>query len=127
MSERGALAGLRVLDLTDFKGHLCARLLADMGADVIKIEPPGGDSARRIGPFVDDLPHRDRSLFFWFYNLNKRSLTLDLGHPEGVAVLRRLAEGADVVIESFKPGEMARSALDGTCCTRLIRRWCCAR
>ena len=56
----------------------CGRLLADMGADVIKIEPPGGDDARRIGPFVDDLPHRDRSLFFWFYNLNKRSLTLDL-------------------------------------------------
>jgi benzylsuccinate CoA-transferase BbsE subunit len=111
MSERGALAGLRVLDLTDLKGHLCARLLADMGADVIKIEPPGGDSARRIGPFVDDHPHRDRSLFFWFYNLNKRSLTLDLSHPEGATILRRLAESADVVIESFKPGEMARRGL----------------
>jgi len=111
MSERGALAGLRVLDLTDHKAHLCARLLADMGADVIKIEPPGGDAARRIGPFVDDRPHRDRSLFFWFYNLNKRSLTLDLGHPEGVALLRRLAEGADVVIESFVPGAMVRMGL----------------
>ena len=85
LSEPGALAGLRVLDLTDLKGHLCARLLADMGADVIKIEPPGGDAARRIGPFVDDLPHRDRSLFFWFYNLNKRSMTLDLSHPEGAS------------------------------------------
>jgi crotonobetainyl-CoA:carnitine CoA-transferase CaiB-like acyl-CoA transferase len=111
MNERGALAGLRVLDLTDSKAHLCARLLADMGADVIKIEPPGGDEARRVGPFVDDRPHRDRSLFFWFYNLNKRSLTLDLGRPEGAAILRRLAEGADVVIESFKPGEMARMGL----------------
>jgi crotonobetainyl-CoA:carnitine CoA-transferase CaiB-like acyl-CoA transferase len=111
MSERGALAGLRVLDLTDLKGHLCARLLADMGADVIKIEPPGGDSARRVGPFVDDRPHRDRSLFVWFYNLNKRSLTLDLSHPEGATILRRLAEGADVVVESFKPGEMARMGL----------------
>jgi len=111
MSERGALAGLRVLDLTDLKGHLCARLLADMGADVIKIEPPAGDSARRIGPFVDDRPHRDRSLFFWFYNLNKRSLTLDLEHPEGAAILRLLAEGADVVVESFKPGAMARMGL----------------
>ena len=57
------------------------------------------------------MPHRDRSLFFWFYNLNKRSLTLDLSHPEGAAILRRLAEGADVVIESFKPGEMARMGL----------------
>src|SRR6202158_912002 len=111
MTERGALAGLRVLDLTDLKGHLCARLLADMGADVIKVEPPAGDSARRIGPFVDERPQRDRSLFFWFYNLNKRSLTLDLEHPEGAAVLRRLAEGADVVVESFKPGAMARMGL----------------
>jgi len=101
-----ALDGLRVLDLTGLKGHLCGRLLADMGADVIKIEPPAGDPARRIGPFVDDRPHRDRSLFFWFYNLNKRSMTLDLERPEGVAVLRRLAESADVIIESFKPGVM---------------------
>ena len=111
LSEPSALAGLRVLDLTDLKGHLCARLLADMGADVIKIEPPGGDGARNVGPFVDNRPHSDRSLFFWFYNLNKRSMTLDLRHPEGAALLRRLAEGADVVIESFKPGEMARMGL----------------
>ena len=108
MSDTGALAGLRVLDLSDLKGQLCGRMLADMGADVIKIEPPGGDASRRIGPFVDGRPHRDRSLFFWFYNLNKRSLTLDLNHPEGAALMRRLAEGADVVLESFKPGEMAR-------------------
>jgi benzylsuccinate CoA-transferase BbsE subunit len=109
--HRGALDGLRVLDLTDLKGHLCGRLLADMGADVIKIEPPAGDSARRIGPFMDDQPHRDRSLFFWFYNLNKRSITLDIDHPEGAAILRRLASGADVIIESFKPGEMERMGL----------------
>src|ERR1700683_3834210 len=101
MSERGALAGLRVLDLTDLKGHLCARLLADMGADVIKIEPPGGDPARRVGPFVDDQPHRDRSLFFWFYNLNKRSLTLDLNHSRGADIFIQLARSADVVIASF--------------------------
>jgi crotonobetainyl-CoA:carnitine CoA-transferase CaiB-like acyl-CoA transferase len=111
MSEPEALAGLRVLDLTDLKGHLCARLLADMGADVIKIEPPGGDAARLVGPFVDNRPHRERSLFFWFYNFNKRSLTLDLGHPEGAAILRRLAAGADVVVESFKPGTLARMGL----------------
>ncbi len=111
MSENGALAGLRVLDLTDLKGHLCARLLADMGADVIKIEPPAGDDARAIGPFVDDVPHRDRSLFFWFYNFNKRSLTLDARRPEGAAILRRLAAGADLIVESFAPGEMARMGL----------------
>ena len=55
-----------------------------MGADVIKVEPPGGDEGRAIGPFVDDVAHRDRSLFFWFYNLNKRSLTLDLEAREAV-------------------------------------------
>ena len=112
---------LRVLDLTDLKGHLCARLLADMGADVIKVEPPGGDAARRIGPFVDDRPHRDRSLFFWFYNLNKRSLTLDStirGAWRFCAGSRR----ADIVIESFKPGEWREMGLGWDGCTRLIRR-----
>lgn len=111
MTESGALSGLRVLDLTDLKGHLCARLLADMGADVIKVEPPGGDLARSIGPFVNGVPHRDRSLFFWFYNLNKRSITLDIAHPEGVGILRRLASSADVVVESFRPGEFAEMGL----------------
>jgi benzylsuccinate CoA-transferase BbsE subunit len=101
MSEPGALAGLRVLDLTGHRAQLCARLLADMGADVIKIEPVAGDDARRIGPFLDDIPHRDRSLFFWFYNFNKRSLTLDLNDSRGAAIALQLARSADVVIESF--------------------------
>src|ERR1700674_1938191 len=101
-----ALSGLRILDLSNYRGQLCGRLLADMGADVIKVEPPGGDEARSIAPFVDDLPHRDRSLFFWFYNLNKRSLTLDLKHPRGVELMLQLARGADLVIESFAPGTM---------------------
>ena len=106
MNDSGALAGLKVLDLSNFRGQLCGRMLADMGADVIKVEPPGGDEARRLGPFVDGHPHRDRSLFFWFYNLNKRSLTLDLKHPRGAEILRQLARGADIVIESFAPGTM---------------------
>jgi crotonobetainyl-CoA:carnitine CoA-transferase CaiB-like acyl-CoA transferase len=103
VSEPGALAGLRVLDLTGYRGQLCARLLGDMGADVIKVEPPQGDLARRVGPFVDGLPHRDRSLFFWFYNLNKRSLTLDLENPRGAEILLNLARSADLMVESFKP------------------------
>ncbi len=106
-----ALSGLRILDLSDYRGQLCGRLLADMGADVIKVEPPGGDEARWIAPFVDDQPHRDRSLFFWFYNLNKRSLTLDLKHPRGVELLLQLARGADIVIESFAPGTMGALGL----------------
>jgi len=111
LNEAGALAGLRVLDLSDHKGALCGRLLADMGADVIKLEPPGGDAARRIGPFLNDLPHPDRSLFFWFYNLNKRSLTLDLECSRGADLLLALAGSADVVIESFAPGELDRRGL----------------
>jgi crotonobetainyl-CoA:carnitine CoA-transferase CaiB-like acyl-CoA transferase len=111
VSEAGALAGLRVLDLSGPRGQLAGRLLADMGADVIKVEPPGGDPARRIGPFLDDLPHPDRSLFYWFYNLNKRSLTLDLAHPRGREILLALARSADVVIESFAPGTLARMGL----------------
>jgi len=107
----GALDGLRVLDLTDYRGQLCARLIADMGADVIKVEPPAGDLARRIAPFVDDIPHHDRSLFFWFYNLNKRSLTLDLTRPRGAEILRTLARSTDVVIESFKPGQIREMGL----------------
>ncbi len=106
MAELGALSGLRVLDLTDYRAHLCGRLLADMGADVLKVEPPGGDSARRISPFVDDVPHPDRSLFFWFYNLNKRSMTLNITQRQGTEILLALAKSADLVIESFKPGRM---------------------
>jgi benzylsuccinate CoA-transferase BbsE subunit len=108
VAEQSIFAGLRVVDLTDHKGALCGRILADMGADVIKVEPPGGDAARRIGPFLDDQPHPDRSLFFWFYNLNKRSLTLDLNNEQGVEVFVRLAQSADVVIESFAPGHLAQ-------------------
>jgi crotonobetainyl-CoA:carnitine CoA-transferase CaiB-like acyl-CoA transferase len=112
MAEPGALNGLRVLDLTDYRAQLCGRLLADMGADVIKIEPPGGDPARRIGPFVDDVPHPDRSLFFWFYNLNKRSITLDLTQQQGTEILLTLAKSADLIIESFKPDRMGELGLD---------------
>jgi benzylsuccinate CoA-transferase BbsE subunit len=111
VASPGALAGLRVLDLSTHRAHLCARLLADMGADVIKVEPPTGDDGRRIGPFYNDLPHHDRSLFFWFYNLNKRSLTLDLSRPRGLELALALARSADVMIESFAPGEIAKLGL----------------
>ncbi|MSQ28103.1 MAG: CoA transferase [Dehalococcoidia bacterium] len=100
----GALAGLRVLELANESGQYAGRLLADMGADVVKVEPPGGEVARRTGPFVDDAPHPDRSLFFWHYNFNKRSVTLNLETPDGRALLRQLAGGADVVLETFRPG-----------------------
>jgi len=106
-----ALSDLRVLDLTDLKGALCAKLLGDMGADVIKIEPPGGDPMRAIGPFLNDIPHRDRSLLFWFYNTSKRGLTLDVHQPAGQEIFKQLTAKADVVIESFAPGTLATLGL----------------
>jgi len=103
----GALAGLRVLDLADQKGALAGKLLADLGADVVLVEPPGGGSLRTIPPFWQGLPHPEWSLFFWFYNTSKRGITLDVARPAGAALLRRLAADADVLIESEPPGRLA--------------------
>ena len=106
-----ALAGLRILDLTDLKGAMCAKLFGDMGADVIKIEPPEGDAMRRIGPFLDGQPHPDRSLLFWFYNTSKRGITLDLDQHAGQELAKQLATKADVLVESAAPGTLARLGL----------------
>jgi benzylsuccinate CoA-transferase BbsE subunit len=103
----GPLAGLRVLELADEKGQFCGKLMGDLGADVVKIEPPGGEAARRVGPFLDDIPHPDRSLSFWHYNTSKRGITLDLETADGRQLFRRLAMKADVVLETFKPGHLA--------------------
>ncbi|MGO9451884.1 MAG: CaiB/BaiF CoA transferase family protein [Candidatus Binataceae bacterium] len=105
------LSPYRVLDLTTERGLLCGQLLGDMGADVIKIEPPGGSPARQLGPFLGDEPHPDRSLYWWAYDRNKRSITLDIDRPEGRDLLKRLVAKAHFVIESFNPGEMAARGL----------------
>ena len=77
------LSPYRVLDLSTERGLLCGQMLADLGADVIKVEPPGGSPARSIGPFYKDAPHPDRSLYWWAYNRNKRAITLDLERDAG--------------------------------------------
>jgi len=100
------LDGYRVLDLTDEKGHLCGKLLGDLGADVIKIEPPGGDPARNKGPFYKDIPDREKSLQWFFTGLNKRSITLDLETIDGQRFFKMLVATADFVIESYEPGYM---------------------
>ena len=79
----GALSGLRVLELSGHEGDFCGKLMADMGADVIKIETPGGEASRFRGPFYNDTPDRNRSLWFWHYNTSKRGITLDLETAEG--------------------------------------------
>ncbi len=106
------LSPYRVLDLTDHRGLLCGQILGDLGADVVQVEPPGGSPARRLGPFVDDVPHPDRSLYWWAYTRNKRSITLDLDGEAGRDVLRRLVAAADFLIDSAPPGAMAARGLD---------------
>jgi crotonobetainyl-CoA:carnitine CoA-transferase CaiB-like acyl-CoA transferase len=108
----GPLAGLRVLELADEKGQFCGKLLGDLGADVVKIEPPGGEATRRVGPFLDDVPHPDRSLAFWYYNTSKRGITLDIGTADGRGLFKRLADEADIVLETRAPGTLAALGLD---------------
>jgi len=98
------LEGYRALDLTDEKGLFCGKILADLGADVIKIERPGGDPARNIAPFYKDIPHPERSLYWFAYNLNKRSITLNIEKAAGREIFRQLVKKADFVIETFDPG-----------------------
>ena len=107
----GPLAGLRVLELADEKGQFCGKLLGDLGADVIKIEPPGGEPCRHVGPFLDDTPHPDRSLSFWYYNTSKRGVTLNLETADGRRIFARLAARADVILETFRPGRLASLGL----------------
>jgi benzylsuccinate CoA-transferase BbsE subunit len=102
----GALAGRRVLDLADAKAAYCGKLLADAGADVIRVEPPGGDALRRMPPFLRDEPGDDAGLFHLYANTSKRAITLALDRPEGAALFLRLARGADLVIETLPPGRL---------------------
>jgi crotonobetainyl-CoA:carnitine CoA-transferase CaiB-like acyl-CoA transferase len=105
MSEIQPLTGVRVLDLSlGLAGPLCARLLADLGADVIKVEPPGGDWARTLAPFAGDAPDPDKSLTFIYRNLNKRGAALDRTTVAGRTALAELLAGADLVIDSAQPG-----------------------
>ena len=102
----------RVLDLTDESGVFCTKLLADYGADVIRIEAPGGDPLRAKGPFPNDDPHPEKSLSFLFYNTNKRSITLNLETEEGQSLFRRLVKKADSVVESLPVGYLKGLGLD---------------
>lgn len=101
----GALAGLNVLDFTHYiAGPYCTKLLADYGANVIKVEPPGGDGARRIGPFPGDAPHPEKSGLFLHLNTNKRGIAVNLKAPEAADIVDRLARWADIVVENYRPG-----------------------
>jgi crotonobetainyl-CoA:carnitine CoA-transferase CaiB-like acyl-CoA transferase len=109
--EEPLLSPYRALDLTDEKGFFCGRILGDFGVDVIKIEPPGGDPSRRIGPFYHDIPDPEKSLHWFAYNANKRGITLNIETADGRELFRRLVKTADFVIESFPPGYMDKIGL----------------
>ena len=113
-----ALLPYRVLDLTDESGFLCGKILADLGAEVLKIEPPGGDAARRIGPFPIDesdsgsgILASNKSLYWLSYNTDKRGLTLDLELPAGQALFKKLVTSADFVVETYPPGRLNQLGL----------------
>lgn len=113
--ERGqgptrGLEGVRVLDLSDPKGALCGKFLADMGADVVRVEPPGGDPTRRLPPLAQDGAGPE-SLLFWYFNTNKRSVALDLTDPKDRERFLRLVASAHVLLEGHQPGFLASLGL----------------
>ena len=106
-----ALENFRVLNLTRDRGLYAGKLMADLGADVIKVEKPQGDIARNYVPFKDDIPDQETSLYFLNFHINQRSVTLDLDTPAGKNIFKQLVEVADVVIEDFQPGQMEAKGL----------------
>jgi len=114
-----ALDGVRVLDLTCEMGSYCTKLLADLGADVIKVEPPGGDPARNIGPFVADQPGPDAALTFLNQNTSKRGITLDLDDEADRDKFRKLVPDADIVVADLPPGRLSALGLGYEALTKL--------
>jgi crotonobetainyl-CoA:carnitine CoA-transferase CaiB-like acyl-CoA transferase len=108
----GFLFDVKVLELADEKGEFCGKLLAGAGADVLKIEPPGGNSTRSLGPFYHDESHPDRSLYFWHYNFGKRGVTLDIHTPPGTDLLKKLIAESDVLLDTLPLGTLEKLGLD---------------
>ncbi len=107
-----ALAGVRIVELSHERSAFAGKLLADMGADVVVVEPPEGSALRRWGPFVDDVPDPEQSLAWWHYNTSKRGVVFDLDTEAGRAGFRRLVASADLVLEAEDPGRLAKLGLD---------------
>ncbi|HKA45230.1 MAG TPA: CoA transferase [Burkholderiales bacterium] len=104
----GPLAGIRVIELADEQAEYCGLTLAGLGAEVIKVEPPGGNPTRRIGPFYEDKADPERSLFFWYYNRGKKSIALDLEQQKDRDRFRALVASADILLESTPKGILDR-------------------
>ena len=112
----------RVLDLSGPEAVFCGKLLADYGADVVKVEPPNGDPTRASAPFAGDQAGPERSLYFLFYNTNKRSITLNLESRPGQSLFKQLVADADVVLESYPVGYLASLGLDYEALKEIIPR-----
>ena len=110
-SRRGPFAGVRVLEITDASGQLAGKLLADLGAEVVKVEPLEGSPVRSVPPFFQDRADPNGSLTFWHYNTSKESVCLDWTLESDLDVLRSLARESDVIIESLAPDQLERSGL----------------
>jgi crotonobetainyl-CoA:carnitine CoA-transferase CaiB-like acyl-CoA transferase len=108
------LSNYRALDLTDDRGFLCGKILGDLGAEVIKIERPGGDTSRKTGEFWHDIPDPEKNLYWFAYNSNKKGITLDIEKDEGKDILKKLVTSADFLAESFPPGYMDNLGLGYT-------------
>jgi benzylsuccinate CoA-transferase BbsE subunit len=106
VDNEGMLSPYRVLDLAGEMGLLCGKILGDLSADVIKIEKPGGDAARNLGPFYHDEPDSEKSLFWFALNTSKRGITLNIETIDGQEIFKQLVKTADFVIETFTPGYM---------------------
>ncbi len=113
MADKLPLSGIRVIELADGLGEMCGRMLGDFGAEVIKVEPPEGAVSRQMSPVVKSAEggSREISCCFEFRNFNKKSITLDLQTEDGTAQLKQLLESTDILIESFKPGQMEELGL----------------
>ena len=107
----GALDGIRVVEVCDELGVFAGKLLADMGAEVVKVEPPEGDPTRRYPPFLDDEPGDERSLYFWHYNTSKLGVTLDLGAESDRVRFAELVRRADILVVSGSPARLAELGL----------------
>jgi crotonobetainyl-CoA:carnitine CoA-transferase CaiB-like acyl-CoA transferase len=117
-----ALTGVRVVELAHERCALAGKLLGDMGADVVVVEPVGGSPTRSHEPFVDDVPDPERSLSWWHYNTSKRGIALDWTRPEGREVLRALIRSADILLEAEDPGALAAQGLDDAALTGALPR-----
>jgi len=106
------LKDCRVLDFSNETGFLCGKILGDLGADVIKVEKPGGDPSRNLGSFYKDDPDPEKNLYWFSYNHNKRGITLDIETETGKEILRKLVKDTDILIETFPPGYLEKLGLD---------------